>query len=83
MATLLTPAIYDELLDYLLERATPEEILAFEPSSEAEARAEYLAEQSSAGTLSPDEVRELQQLLHFDRKISVMKAKAALALRSS
>ena len=81
MATIKIPLLYDELLDYLIERATPEEILAFAASEEAEARAAELLEKNNAGTLTPEEQVELQQLLYVDRKVSVLKAKAAAALK--
>ncbi|MEO8608157.1 MAG: hypothetical protein ABI690_09765 [Chloroflexota bacterium] len=83
MATIQIPLIYDELLDFLLERATPEEILAFKASEKAEERAEYLLDGNNAGTLSPEERIELQQMTYFDRKISVLKAQAAVALKRS
>ena len=51
------------------------EILAFEPSDKAEARASYLLEQNNAGLLTEVEQRELSQLSYFDRRISVLKAK--------
>lgn len=83
MAAVQIPLIYDELLDFLLERATPEEILAFKASDKADERAEYLLDRNNAGTLTPEEKLELQQMLHFDRKISVMKAQAAVDLKQS
>jgi hypothetical protein len=81
MATIQIPLIYDELLDFLLERATPEEILAFKASEKAEERAEYLLDGNNAGILSPEERIELQQMTYFDRKISVLKAQAAVTAK--
>lgn len=80
MATTPVPVIYDELLDYLASKATPEEILAFEASSQAAARAEDLLNKNNAGTLTPEEHRELQQMLYFDGRISVLKARAAASI---
>lgn len=77
------PLIYDELLDYLVQKAIPEEILAFKASKQAEERAIYLLEGNNAGTLTSLENLELGQLLYFDRKISVLKARAAAHLRQS
>jgi len=42
MAT-LTP-VFNELLDYLVSKASPAEILAFRPSQVAQERADYLTE---------------------------------------
>ncbi len=78
MAAIQIPLIYDELLDFLLEWATPEEILAFKASDRAEERAEDLLDRNNVGTLTPEEKLELQQMLYFDRKISVLKAQAAV-----
>ena len=35
----ISSPIFDELLDYLIEKATPQEVLAFRPSDNAQARA--------------------------------------------
>ena len=68
--------VYDDLLDYLIQKATPQEILAFKASATAEQRAEELLEKNSAGTLTLDETAELQQMLQVDRLVSVLKARA-------
>ena len=77
--TTLSP-VYDDLLDYLIEKATPQEILAFKASATAEELAEALLEKNSAGTLTLDETAELQQMLQVDRLVSVLKARALEAL---
>ena len=82
MATAQIPLIYDELLDYLLERATAKEILAFKPSEQAQIRATELLDSNNAGTLNSAERLELEQMLYFDRKISVLKAKAAAQIKN-
>lgn len=69
--------IYDELIRYLAEEASPEYILAFEPSETAQARADYLVEQNKEGNLSDEERLELEQLQYFDGVIATLKAKAA------
>lgn len=83
MVTAQIPLIYDELLDYLLQKATPEEILAFQPSEKAQERAGQLLDRNNAGTLNSVEKLELDQMLYFDRKISVLKARAAAQLKRS
>jgi len=75
--------LYDEFLDYLIEKATPQEILAFQASPEAQATAQDLIERNNAGTLTPDETRVLNQMLEFERMMSVLKAKALKAVRTS
>lgn len=68
--------IYDELMEYLVEKATPEEILAFRLSETAQERAEYLTERNKAGVLTPEEKVELDQMFEFDQLVSLLKAKA-------
>ena len=75
--------VYDDLLNYLIEKATPGEILAFKPSKVAQERANELLEANSAGTLTPEEEAELEQMLQIDRLVSVLKARALEALDKS
>jgi len=80
---MVVASLYDELIEYLAEKAPPEVVLAFEPSEEAQRRAEYLLQQNQAGELTPDEKLELKQLQQFDGVVSVLKARAARALRQA
>jgi hypothetical protein len=75
--------VYDDFLDYLIEKATPAEILAFQPSPQALERAETLLDRSSEGELTLDERAELDQMLQMDRLVSVLKARALAALKKS
>jgi hypothetical protein len=75
--------VYDDFLDYLIEKATPTEILAFQPSAQALERAETLLERNSEGILTPDERAELDQMLQMDRLVSVLKARALAASKKS
>jgi hypothetical protein len=72
--------VYDDLLDFLVEKATPREILAFKASEAAQERANDLLERNNAGTLTPEEAAELEQMLQVDRLVSVLKARALEAL---
>lgn len=75
--------VYDDFLNYLVEKATPAEILAFQPSPKALERAEALLDRSSEGALTPDERAELDQMLQMDRLVSVLKARALAASHKS
>ena len=79
MASGLSSAL-DDLLDYLVEKATPREILAFKPSEEADRRAQELMDRNNAGTLSAEERVELAQMLQAERLTKMLKAKALAAL---
>lgn len=75
--------IFDELLDYLIEKATPQEVLAFQPSELAQLRATELLNKNNEGTITAGENHELEQLRQYDVMLTKLKLKAELALRNS
>jgi len=77
MPSVLT-SLYDELIDYLADTATPELILAFKPSEKIQQRAEELTDLNKAGTLPPDKADELEQMLQFERRLMALKARALM-----
>ncbi len=83
MATMDIVSVYDEFLEYLAQKASPEEVLAFKASSSAQLRADELTERNKEGTLSEQERIELEQMLHFNRLVSRLKAKAVRASKES
>src|SRR5437667_7896117 len=71
--------VYDRFLDFLVEKATPQEILSFTiPESERE-RALVLLDKRDTGSLSLEEAIELNQMQRVDQLISALKAKALAA----
>lgn len=74
--SVLTPVAYDELISYLAELATPQQILDFVISADAQTRAIELMERNQDDQLTLDERVELEQMLHFDRLVSALKAQA-------
>jgi hypothetical protein len=74
---------YDELVNYLIEKASPQEILAFALSTESQERAIELLERNNAGTLTSDERAELEQMRQVDRLVSMLKARALEAINRS
>jgi hypothetical protein len=83
MAISQLPPVYDEFLDFLLEKATPQEILAYHASEKAQERAIELLEKGSFEELTPEELIELEQMRTIDQIISVLKARALEALSKS
>lgn len=81
-ATKLSP-VFDGFLDYLVDKATPQEILAFEVTEEEQLRAEELSERRKESTLSPDEAAELEQMVEFNLLVATLKAKALKVFRPS
>jgi hypothetical protein len=76
MASIPIFSIYEKFIEYLASKASPQEILDFAPSEAEQARATELLGRNSEGTLTAEEKIELEQMLHFERFVSVLKAKA-------
>jgi trans-aconitate methyltransferase len=83
VATAQISSVYDDLLNYLVEKATPQEILAYQIAENVEERAVELLEKSNAGTLTSEEAAELEQMRYVDKLVSVLKARALEALSKS
>jgi len=75
-------SIYDDLLDFILEQASPEQIIAFKVSPAKQARVDELIERLKTESVSQDEKRELEQIQQFDRLVSLLKARARAALQN-
>jgi hypothetical protein len=73
--------VYDNLLAYLVEKATPEEILAYTIPEETAQRAIDLMERNSEGTLTPQELDELEEMRRVDKLIALLKARSLSALK--
>ncbi len=69
-------SVYRELITYLADHVSPEDILAFRIPDIAQDRAEELTEHNKEGHLTADEARELAEMLEFDELLSLLKAKA-------
>jgi len=78
-----TLPVYDQLLDFLVEKATPEEILAFKAPDDFQALADELTEKNKAGTLTKAERDLLEQMIEYHLLFTELKARAILALKRS
>ena len=67
---------YEMFLDYLVEKATPQEILAYKANPEEQLRADELTEKNKSGQLLADEADELQQMIEVNELVMLLKAKA-------
>ena len=67
---------YDHLLDFLIEKATPEEILSFELTKAEKDRAIELLDKQDEDDLTPDEAVELEQMRETELLMMALKAKA-------
>lgn len=75
-------AAYDSLLDFLVAKATPQEILAFKASPEEQARADELTEKNKAGRLTEEEAQELNSMLEIDLLVMGLKTRALVAIKT-
>ncbi len=81
MTTVDIVSVYDEFLEYLAQKASPEEVLDFKASATAQNRADELTEHSKAALITEEEKLELEEMLRINQLVSVMKAKAARELK--
>lgn len=73
---------YDEILDFLAAGTTPESIVNFRPSADAQARVRELMDKRNDEGLSAAENDELEEYLQLEHLMIVAKARAQLKLRS-
>lgn len=66
--------IYREILDFLASQPTPDEILAFRPTPEMQARLRTLLDRSHAGQLTPAEQAELDEFERIEHVLVLLKA---------
>ncbi|PAX45847.1 hypothetical protein [Brunnivagina elsteri] len=70
------PAVYQEVLDFLIKRPTPEEIIAFKVSAQAQKRLSELLEKNRSATLSSMELAELDVYEQLEHMMILLKARA-------
>ena len=75
MATLDAQAVYDELLDLLADSADVQRVLAFRLSSLQQERLDILLEKNREGTLTAEELVELDTFEHFEHLVRLLKAR--------
>lgn len=73
----------DSLLDFLVRKATPEEILAYRASDDDQQRADELTEKNKTGNLTVEEQKELQDMLASDAFVAALKTRALEILSQS
>jgi hypothetical protein len=75
MSLLDHPAVYDDLLDVLAESANAERLLAFRLSEPLQARLDILLEKNREGTLTHQEMTELDTYERFEHLVRLLKAR--------
>ncbi|MBO3458410.1 hypothetical protein G7B40_025380 [Aetokthonos hydrillicola Thurmond2011] len=70
-------AVYQEVLDFLIKRPTPEEITTFKVSPLSQTRLQELLEKNRSATLSPMELAELDVYEQLEHMMLLLKARAS------
>jgi hypothetical protein len=73
---LKTSTAYDQFLEYLAQKVTLADILAFQAPQEQQERLNELTEKNKSDTLTPQEHTELDEMLAFNRLITLLKTRA-------
>ena len=73
---------YFEIIDFIFEHKSPEQIIEFHPSEAAQSRLEELITKEQEGILTGQEHLELEDYMQFDHIMTLMKARAAQLLAS-
>ena len=68
--------VYLEIVDFIAAGTTPEAVMNFHPSREAQQRLAVLMEHEKAGTVSPEEKAELDHFMELEHILRMAKARA-------
>jgi hypothetical protein len=67
---------YLEIIEFIAAGTTPESVVSFRPSAEAQQRCAQLIEREKDGGLSPEEKAELDHFVELEHILRMAKAKA-------
>ncbi|MBD2338014.1 hypothetical protein H6G64_13630 [Calothrix sp. FACHB-156] len=70
---LIPTRVYQYILDFLVSKPTPEQILAFRPTAEMQQRMQTLLRLSKLGELNPTEQKELDEYERIEHLIIMLK----------
>ncbi len=74
---------HEEIVEFIAGGTTPERVLAFRPSAEAQERAAELMRRSHEGTLTDEERSELEDFLELEHILILAKARARAYTRTN
>ena len=75
------PAVYREVLDFLIETPTPQDIVSFKVSQNAQTRLQNLLDKNREATLTPMEIAELDVYEQLEHLMILLKARAYSAIQ--
>lgn len=70
------PAIFSEIMDFIVSSPSPKDIIAFKPSPQLEARLTELLMKNKQGNLTSDEQEELDAFLQLNHFMNMLKIRA-------
>ena len=73
---------YFEIIDFIARGTTPDAVIRFRPSAEAQRRVADLIDREKEQGLSPDEKSELDHFLELEHVMRMAKAKARRLIAS-
>jgi hypothetical protein len=68
--------VFDEVIDFLLSRPTPKEIMEFHPSEATQERIRTLLEENRNGTINTEGNRELDEFMRVEHFVRMLKIRA-------
>ncbi len=74
------PAVYQEVIDFLIKGPKPEEIINFKVSSQSQTRLQELLEKNRSATFSQMELAELDVYEQLEQMMILLKARAYSAI---
>lgn len=69
-------SIQTDVLDFLMTSPSPQQIIDFHASEQAQERMRYLLEANRQGTLTPEERAELDEASQMNHFVIMLKARA-------
>ena len=75
------PAVYQEVLDFLIKSPIPQDIVSFKVSQNAHTRLQNLLEKNREATLTPMEIAELDVYEQLEHLMMLLKARAYSAIQ--
>ena len=76
----VTSPVYTEIIDFIAGGTTPQEVVDFRPSLEAQQRVAALMERERADDLSREEKAELDHFVELEHILRMAKARARQVL---
>ncbi len=75
------PSVYQEVIDFLIQRPTPEDITNFKVSHQAQNRLEILLAKNSEKTLTSEETAELDIYENLEHLMMLLKIRASSEIK--